>query len=408
MLAPPMDLTSIILLAVFSAAALLNLAQLLFYFINRSVLRRTGRRAEVGAWPSVDVCIPARDEAANIERCVRSLMAQDYAGEFRITVLDDESSDGTADIVRRLAAQDARVRLMDGRAEPLPSGWVGKVWANTRLGRAAQGQWLLFVDADTFFDSNMLREALACAHQAADPPVGLFSGYLRFEQQGLWEGALMASFFASQHMLPLPLALGRKAGGPAPGHWHLFRRETYERLGGYAKVWDKVLDDMETSALVNRAGLATRLLPLERWGAVRMYRSFGEIWWGVQKSIGYTLQRSWLNALCLVLLMLVSGVAPFFAPFLAAWRGFSAPETLPGLTSLCAILLWRWLIQRDQTGPWWGWLSHPLMAIFLAANGIHGVAALKFGIGVVWKGRRYDGKRPPAAPNEASRANGTE
>jgi hypothetical protein len=217
--------------------------------------------------------------------------------------------------------------------------------------------------------------------------VGLWSGYLRFEQSTFWEGSLMASFFTSQHMLPLPLALKRKVGGPAPGHWHMFKRDIYEQIGGYAKVWDKVLDDMETSGVVNRAGFQTRLLPL-----VRMYRTFGEIWWGVQKSIGYTLQKSWINALGLIFIMTLSGVLPFAAPALGFWRGWQAPETLAAFASLAAILLWRLLIQRDQTGPWWGFLTHPIMAIFLAANGVHGVAALKWGHGVTWKGRKYDAR----------------
>lgn len=401
-----MDTIQLILVAVFGLSALINLAQLSFYFVNRIVLARTGRPVAMTAWPSVDVCIPARDEQPNIERCVRSFMAQDYPGGFRITVLDDESSDRTAEIVNALAKEDPRVNLIDGRLEPLPPGWIGKVWANTRMGRAAKGDYLLFVDADTFFDADMLRNAIACAHQSANPPVGLFSGYLRFEQSTFWEGSLMASFFTSQHMLPLPLALRRKAGGPAPGHWHMFKREIYEQVGGYAKVWDKVLDDMETSGLVNRAGFQTRLLPLERMGGVRMYRTFGEIWWGVQKSIGYTLQKSWLNAMGVCAAMTLGGVLPFAAPALGFWRGFTSPETLLAFVALGAILLWRALIQRDQTGPWWGFLTHPIMAIFLALNGLHGVAALKFGIGVVWKGRRYDGKRPPAAPNVGSGANG--
>jgi len=385
-----MDTTQIVLLAVFGLSAMLNLAQLTFYFINRAVLSRTGRLALVDVWPSVDVCIPARDEEPNIERCVRSLMLQDYPGQFRIRVLDDESSDRTAEIVQGLARTDSRVKLIDGKPEPLQPGWIGKVWANTRLGRLATGDFLLFVDADTFFDPSMLRTAIACAHQPSNPAVGLFSGYLRFEQSTFWEGSLMASFFASQHMLPLPFALKRKAGGPAPGHWHLFRRDIYERVGGYAKVWNCVLDDMETSGVVNRAGFLTRLLPLERMGGVRMYRTFSEIWWGVQKSIGYTLQKSWINALGLVFVMALSGVLPFFAPVIGFWRGWLAPEAIAAFSSLVAILLWRALIQHDQTGPWWGFLTHPIMAVFLALNGLHGVAALRFGQGVVWKGRSYD------------------
>ena len=98
--------------------------------------------------PDLTVIVPARNEAARIERCLRGLLAQDYAnGRLRIIVVDDNSTDATASLVEQIAAADARVRLIRGR--PLPEGWAGKPHACQQGADAAGADWLCFLDADT-------------------------------------------------------------------------------------------------------------------------------------------------------------------------------------------------------------------------------------------------------------------
>ncbi|HEX5577783.1 MAG TPA: glycosyltransferase family A protein, partial [Gemmatimonadaceae bacterium] len=118
-----------------------------------TVLRvRTSRhlRDESGAAPSdapaLSVVIPARNEARNIERCVRSVLSTTYPS-VEVIVVDDHSTDGTGEIARRIAAEDARVRVVDN--EPLPDGWFGKQWACENGARASTGEIILFADADT-------------------------------------------------------------------------------------------------------------------------------------------------------------------------------------------------------------------------------------------------------------------
>ena len=96
--------------------------------------------------PKVSVCIPARNEEANIERCVRSFMEQDYPN-FEIIVLNDNSEDKTGEILDRLCKEDSRIRVISGT--PVPEGWRGKVWAMNQLLSSATGDYILFTDADT-------------------------------------------------------------------------------------------------------------------------------------------------------------------------------------------------------------------------------------------------------------------
>ena len=126
----------------------------------RALAKTVARGAIPDPAPLISVLIPARNEEANIGACLDSLRRQDYP-EVEILVLDDSSTDGTADIVARAAAEDARVRLL--RGEPLPPGWAGKPFACHQLAREAGGSWLLFTDADTVHAPNVLSYVLRAA-----------------------------------------------------------------------------------------------------------------------------------------------------------------------------------------------------------------------------------------------------
>ncbi|MCA9286740.1 MAG: glycosyltransferase, partial [Phycisphaerales bacterium] len=144
-----------------TAAALCALA-LGMTLRNLAVYRRrwTGWRQVASgaeARPLVSVCIPARNEATNIESCVRSVFKQTYA-PIEVLVYDDQSTDATPEILLRLAAEDAR--LVRVPTEPLPPGWNGKQWGCDRMGRIAKGEWLLFTDADVRLDEACVARTL--------------------------------------------------------------------------------------------------------------------------------------------------------------------------------------------------------------------------------------------------------
>lgn len=178
-------------------------AGLVIFLINLILNLRSLKKPLPGAKisgpvPFVSVLIPARNEEVNIETCLRSLQAQDYPA-FEILVLDDNSTDNTAEIITRLAAKDKRILLING--EPLPEDWAGKPFACYQLAVKARGSWLLFVDADTTHSPDMLSSVIPLAVQLKP---SLLSGFPRQLANSLAQKvAIPVLYFVIMSWLPL-------------------------------------------------------------------------------------------------------------------------------------------------------------------------------------------------------------
>ncbi|MFZ9873764.1 MAG: glycosyltransferase, partial [Candidatus Methylacidiphilales bacterium] len=133
---------------------------ILNYLLNLKVFRFPPPSDLPAPAPFISVLIPARNEEKRIRPCLGTLVDSNYP-HLEILVLDDHSSDGTADLVRKRAQGDSRVRLLTG--QELPSGWTGKAWACHQLAQAAKGEFLVFVDADTRFSDITLSQAVSLA-----------------------------------------------------------------------------------------------------------------------------------------------------------------------------------------------------------------------------------------------------
>ena len=150
----------------------------------------------------VSVLVPARDEAARIEPCIRALLASEGVRDLEVLVLDDASTDGTADVVRRAAQGDPRLRVIDGSDQPLPSGWLGKTWACARLVETATGTVLLFVDADVVVAPRGVAATVALLRMSG---LDLVSPYPRQLADGVPEGNPWAGFGPLQPYLDDPI-----------------------------------------------------------------------------------------------------------------------------------------------------------------------------------------------------------
>jgi len=221
-----------------------------------------------GAAPSVAVLIPARDEAANIERVVSTLRAQDYPN-FTVTVIDDHSSDATAALAAGAGAAVLRLTV-----EP-PPGWTGKCNACEQGARASSADWLLFTDADTAHAPGSLSAALAYAETYTLDALSLL---LQQECRTFWERLILP--LAYQQFF----AVLRPAAPAFNGQYILIRRAVYERSGGFGAVRGRVMEDVALAERLDALGCRVTLLNAGGFASVRMYRDLPALLRGMTKT----------------------------------------------------------------------------------------------------------------------------
>ncbi len=356
--------------------------------LNLRALRRPDRNAKIPE-PAVlvSVLIPARNEEENIETCLKSLQKQDYPN-FEILVLDDNSTDRTAELVERMAAKDDRIRLIKG--EPLPEGWAGKPFACYQLAEKARGSWLLFIDADTTHAPHMLRSTMALAFELKP---SMLSGFPRQMAESLPEKiAMPVLYFVIMSWLPL-WWLHRFVGSKPSltvGQFILFSREAYWRIGGHMAVKDRIIEDVWLGVETVRSGGRHIAIDLSTVFYCRMYREVGKMWEGFVKWI-YS-----VAALSPVLLvgLLAAAFVFYLAPFYWLWNAYfsaAAPTDWRYVVvfQVAMIIFMRWLVDHHFRQSLFSTFLHPIGFSFLFAAGLYGGWREVVGKGVRWKDRLY-------------------
>lgn len=348
------------------------------------------------ALPLVSIIVPARDEERNIRRCVTSLLDQDYDNS-EVIVVDDGSTDGTADILADLARRHPRgQRLRVERVDELPVGWAGKPHA-LHLGiRAARGGWLLFTDADTWHAPGALRFAMQLADNEGADLLSLGSTQ---ELPGFWNKVLMPMAYMGISML-YPIKAVNDPDSPvalANGQYILIRRSVYNIVGGYARpdLRATLLDDRDLARVVKDNGFRLRLDDGRGLIHVWMYQDLREAWRGWRKNV-YLGNRGGLS---FFLLQLIGLPLVAIAPFVLLLTGWFMPArrerdeiNLAAAAELASLLAYRGWLDRMVGVPWYYALTHPVAgAIF---EGILAQSAWRVIThqGVDWRGRQYYGK----------------
>jgi chlorobactene glucosyltransferase len=232
-------------------------------------------------FPTVSVLIPARNEAIHINDCLASLSRQDYP-DFTVTVLDDGSEDGTADLVTVWTGKDSRFRLIKGR--PLPSDWSGKNWACHQLSQQANGKILIFTDADNTFAPDAITKTVGWM---LNLNLALFSAFPQQYTKSLAEKLIVPIFDNFVYSL-LPMWLSYYAPytslSAANGQWMGLTRKAYDQIGGHQAVQKDLVEDVALARLVKRNQL--KILTATGKGTVfgHMYHNWTEVINGFSKN----------------------------------------------------------------------------------------------------------------------------
>jgi len=231
----------------------------------------------------VSVLLPVRNEAHRVEPCLHSLLAQRGVAVLEILVLDDESSDGTAAVVRRVAGADPRVRLLEG--DPLPPGWLGKPHACAQLAAAARGAVLAFVDADVVLAPHAVAAAVALLRETG---LDLVSPYPR-QLTGSAGERLVQPLLQWSWLTTLPLRLAETSPRPslsaANGQFVVVDAVAYDRAGGHSGVRGEVLEDLALLRALKRCGGRGMVVDGTRIAECRMYDGWAELAEGYAKSL---------------------------------------------------------------------------------------------------------------------------
>ena len=283
------------------------------------------------------VIIPARNENECLADCIESLVSQsekvfDLGRDWELIVVDDHSTDRTAEIARGFAGVTV---IGAGKLEP---GWTGKNNALWTAARRARGRWLLFTDADTIHEPGNLHRAL---HEAVRYKVGMLSYSPRQIVSGLAQRSLMPLIFSELALAYPPAKVSDPAEriAAANGQFLLIEREAYRRLGGHAMVAEEVLEDVELAFLAKRRRIGLRFRYAADAVSTRMYRTTAAMIEGWTKNLALLFSNCLALALWRVLDILLLFVLPVLAVEL--WNVHFAPHMMPWVyDGWLIVLLW--------------------------------------------------------------------
>ena len=347
----------------------------------------------------VAVLIPARNEERNVRACVESVLASRGVG-LEVLVLDDASTDGTAEIVREIALRDGRVRLVEGRA--LPAGWNGKQHACWVLAQETDAELMLFLDADVRVGPEAL---VRCVGEMQRRKVALLSGFPRQILGGWMERMLLPLIhFVLLGLLPMGRMhkTTKVAYAAGCGQFFLAEREAYFACGGHAAIRDTRHDGLRLPEEFRRRGLRTDLVDLTELAEVRMYESAGAVWMGLAKNATEGL-GSPRRIVPVTFLLLVGQVLPVVAA--GFWIAFLVSSVVVGATfddaraalivslllgvAVVASYLPRVIAVRRFRQPVGSAVLHPVGILMLLGVQWYALVRQVFGRPVEWRARSY-------------------
>jgi chlorobactene glucosyltransferase len=344
--------------------------------------------------PLLTVVVPARNEEENIERCLASLLDQSYPHDrYKIIVVDDNSTDATASIVRRMQAHDSRLQLIE--AGSLPDGWKGKNHACWKGVEHAEGELYCFVDADIKAEPELLASAVGFARSRHIDVLSInpFQELVSLSER-LFLPAVFISIASSMNFEHVNDPSRSEA--IANGQFILFERTAYEAIKGHKAVRDDIMEDLAFARLVKQSRFRLYLIFGDELIRTRMYKTFSQIWEGFSKNLIEIMRDSSMKRVVYdSVKFFLLGWMPLVLPLLTgysliagggAFLDYSAFAV--SLIASSALFSYAILAVRALRIPVWYFISFPLGFTLHSMLMMNNLWKKRKGE-TTWKGRTY-------------------
>jgi cellulose synthase/poly-beta-1,6-N-acetylglucosamine synthase-like glycosyltransferase len=333
--------------------------------------------------PRVSIIVPARNEEAHIAPALTTLLKLDY-DNYEVIAVNDRSTDRTGEVMNQIAlTPEARERLKIIRITELPSGWMGKAHAMWTAANQANGDWLLFTDADVLFRPEVLKRALTYAEAQSADHVVLFPRMIMKSPGERMMIAFFQTLFVFGHR-PWKVADPKTKDHMGVGAFNLIRRRVYDAVGTYQALRFEVVDDMKLGKIVKNSGYAQRnvygadLISL-RWahGAMGMVNN-------LTKNSFAIMSFQWWRALLSAFALAVLNLMPFVGVCLAhGWARLPYAVALASIFAIYVGMSW------ESDVPAYYFVLHPIGATLFVYTMLRSMILTLSRGGVVWRGTFY-------------------
>ena len=353
--------------------------------INRLPVFRNLQAPMPSVWPRLSVVIPACNEAATLESAVATLLQQDYP-DLEIVLVDDRSTDGTGELIDRLAHQDPRIRTV--HVETLPHGWLGKVHALHRGVEQTSGAWLLFTDADVHFATGTLRRAIAVVlHQCVDH----LTLIPRAIQKSFWLDVAVNTFGLLFFITTRAGSVNRPGSKAfvGIGAFNLVSAERFHQTVGFEWLRLEPGDDVGLGMIMKQAGGTTRLAFAYEDLSVRWYASVAAMFKGLEKNLfGPGSDYRWWLMLLQVGMIWALVVAPYFSLALGLAYGL-APLWIAGAAAISMHLIFSIFFVPERKTKRLSLLLFPVGVLLITAMMLRAGYQCVKNSGIDWRGTHY-------------------
>jgi chlorobactene glucosyltransferase len=337
------------------------------------------KKYSINKYPKVSVLIPARNEEKNIRNCLQSIYLNDYP-DFEVIVLDDNSTDDTLDIIRDCSAKYHNIKYLEGSA--LPEGWLGKTWACHQLSEKAEGEILIFTDADNTYNTKAILNTVGYIDRFK---LDFLSAFPEQKTRTFAEKLIVPmidliaySFFIlwSSYFVKFSIFI------EANGQWLAVKRKSYLELNGHQSVKDKIVEDTELGRIFKKN--KKRTMTVAGSGIVfgKMYDSFREIWQGLSKNLFGIAGYNSALFFTLVAILACSTLLPYSFIFIHEYIL---------LFALIVNLIWRAILSLrfNKSSFITSMIFHPISVILFVGIAINSYFQSIRGT-IEWKGRKID------------------